>query len=178
MLNDVTFVEAARGFAERMMSEPRAFARRAAGRGVLPGDGAAAAARGAGDPGRRLSRPARAFRPRSQGRAGADQPGRVAARRAARPGRAGGVHGHDATDPESRRDAHEGVIHRGPAPRAPDSCSLAGTSRAAPARGWGRLRWLHSCDRELERRRAASRPRRGPGPEPRAFRISRRAPGG
>ena len=65
---------------------------------------------------------------------------RIAPRPAARRVRAGGLHGDDATDPQPRRDDHQGVTARGPVCRsdaASDAPALLRPGRA----GWARSPW-------------------------------------
>ena len=95
---------------------------RVAGRLGLQGrHRAAAAARGAGHPARRSRGPPGPLPPRSPGRDRPDPCRRIPARSPARSPRAGGLYRDGATDPQPRRDDHQGVAGRGPADRASGS---------------------------------------------------------
>ena len=118
VLNDVTFVEAARGFAEQIMHGPDRSPEAATRGSVSLRHSPMAPARRASHPGRRLSQPTRPVWPRASRGESLDQVRRVQQRSPARPGRARRLHGDCTVDPQPRRDAHQGVTHRGSAPRA------------------------------------------------------------
>ena len=116
VLNDVTYVEAARALAERMLREretsPRA--RLAAAFRPPPADGRFPRSWPSCSTDWPIRRPASE---RPPGRRRTDPRGRIHARPPPRSRRAGGLHHDRATDPQPRRDAQQGVIARGPARR-------------------------------------------------------------
>ena len=111
LMNDVTYVEAARFLAQRMMLEGGASPGRTDRIRLPVGHGAAARPPEKGDPPGELPPPACQLRSGSKGGAPTGEPGREAPESGVGPGGVGLIHDGGQPDPESGRDHLQGMRH-------------------------------------------------------------------